>query len=137
MRSRPVLNAAWIAAATAGSVAAAVTAVGSPRLTSSAWLGPDSAPVPRRPSSSSVSSDIRLWVFASSPFTTDTEIGRPLNRPLNLPTASRKYFVGTAATASSAPAAASAGDAVHPIDSGSRTPGRYRLFSLERTTVSM
>ena len=65
------MNQSRMRSANARSGAVAVTAVGTPRLTSSAWLGPESTPIrpaDALPRVSATTSESNAWVPCSIPF---------------------------------------------------------------------
>ncbi len=103
---------------------ATTTAAGSPRATSSAWLGPESTARLLRPSAPARISVGRARVFTSMPLVTE-QTGTPRGSDGASPVqAARRCWVGTAETASEAPAKASAASPVTRSPRGSVTPGR-------------
>ena len=110
--------------AMAGSRLAIVTAVGKPRATSAAKLGPDNTARGEAGVSSAAISDIVLSEFVSIPLAQSSSFRRGGKSGASLITTLRRNCAGTTISAPSAPASAASGSAVAAMAGSSAMPGR-------------
>ncbi len=127
------MNACCTRRAVSRSEEAATTVVGILRLTSSAWLGPESVAMLEGRRCGSVSwsiSDIVMRVLFSTPLATLTTVRPAERRCFSLETTDRRNWEGTAPTIISAPSTDDSRSSSTRTACGMGIPGRKAGFSL-------